>query len=390
MTSGAGMDPKSIKAKEAAAAKAKADAEKLAAKQAGDARQAELEASYNQNAGIKKYTQSDAEKKAGVNALEFEGVKDIRTGELLDQYKVDPFKGEASQRLKAEALGTGPSDWAKAALDRQKFEEGQGASRAGLQQQTAQSSAQSQLMRQGGLGSGGRLSLARSGARDALMAQQNNAAQGIQQRFGINETDATRRQSLLGQTADVERGADVANIATQKEGLGAQAQFDANRYNAQMEAWGASEAAKAQRAAGGGGGKCFPEWTEIQMADDSVCSIVDIEVGQKVAGGGEVTEIRSYGEADGFQLYDYKGVDITGSHAVLELGKWIRVQDSVYGKLMDKTVDAVYTLVTENHLIKVNGITFSDDAETSEDYADEELSLKTLNKKLEQMNGAKQ
>jgi hypothetical protein len=341
-----------------------------------------LEETYASNPGLREFEQSAAEKKAGVKPASFEGLRDIRTGELRKEFKADPFTGEASQRLKGEALGTGPSQWAKAALGRQKFEEGQLRDRGQLQAQTAQSQAQSQLARMGGLGGGARTSLARSGARDQLMAAQKAAAQGIQSRFGINEQDAQRRQELLGQTADVERAAQMANIGSMKEELGAKAEFDANRYNQQMSAWASKQSADAQRAAGRGGGKCFPEWTEIQMADDSLKSIIEIKVDDVVAGGGKVLEIRSYGDIENpHELWDYDGVDITGSHAVLEFGKWVRVQDSVYGKAMNKSVDTVYTLVTEEHLIMINGITFSDDVETDEDFPDEEISLKALNKK---------
>jgi len=194
------------------------------------------------------------EREAGVEAPGFEGVRDIKTGQLLDQYKLDPFAGEASQRLRQEALGTGPSEWAKNALGKQQFEEANQMGNVGRQQQMAQSQAQSQLMRQGGLGGGSRTSLARSGMRDQLMAAQGVASAGQLARFGISDTDAKRRQGLLGTNADAERQAQMANIGTQKEALSAKAQFDANRYAKQMEAWAAKQGADATRAAGSGGG----------------------------------------------------------------------------------------------------------------------------------------
>ena len=87
------------------------------------------------------------------------------------------FSGAASQKLQQEALSTGPSDWAKNALAKQQFEEGQAAGSAGLQQQSAQSGAESNLMRLGGLSGGARTSLARSGAKDLLNAKQGVAGQ---------------------------------------------------------------------------------------------------------------------------------------------------------------------------------------------------------------------
>lgn len=205
--------------------------------------------------GLQLLEQTDAERRAGVTAPGYEGERDINTGQLLNQYKINPFEGEASQRLRTEALGTGPSTWAQNALGRQKFEEAGARGNVGLQQQTAQSQAQSQLMRQGGLGGGARTSLARSGARDQLMANQGVANAGVLARYGINDTDAQRRQQLLGTSADVERQASLQNLQTQQSDLTRKAQFDANRYNQQMSAWAAKQTADATRAASGGGGK---------------------------------------------------------------------------------------------------------------------------------------
>jgi len=200
------------------------------------------------------------ERQAGVTPPGWAGMRDVKTGQLLDQYKIDPFAGEASQKIRAEALGTGPSEWAKNALGKQQFEQGQQMGAAGLQSQQAQSQARASLMQQGGLGGGARTSLARSGARDQLMAQQGVGQAGALARFGINDTDANRRQELLGTTADVERGGALQNLGTTRADLENRAKFDANRYNEQMKAWGTKQSADATRAAGrsgGGGGGCF-------------------------------------------------------------------------------------------------------------------------------------
>ena len=256
MTTGQNMmSQKDIDAKNAADENARQEKLAMESERAARAAQDKLNTDYGANKGRRTYEQSAAEEKAGVQAQDYEGMRDIRTGELLDQYRVDPFKGDASKRMRDEALGSGPSEWAKAALQRQQFEQGQGADKAGLQQQTAQSAAQAQLARQGGIGSGARTSLARSGARDALMAQQQNAAQGIQQRFGINETDTKRRQDLLAGTADIERQAQLKNMESLQGDVTNLAKFQGNRYNAQMKAWADEQSANATREAGGGGGK---------------------------------------------------------------------------------------------------------------------------------------
>jgi hypothetical protein len=218
--------------------------------------QAAQAANASKGPGYEALTQSDQEKAAGILPPGYNGMTDTKTGQLLDQYKINPFAGEASQRLRQEALSTGPSAWANNALKKQGFEESGARSAAALQQQQGQSNAMSQLMRQGGLGGGARTSLARSGARDALMASQGVGSQGILQRYGINDTDTKRRQELLGQNADVERQADLQNINTASGELKNRATFDANRYNQQMGAWAAKQSADATRAAGrSGGGK---------------------------------------------------------------------------------------------------------------------------------------
>src|SRR5262245_27482523 len=59
---------------------------------------------YNQHgAGYRGYEQTDAEKRAGVLPPGFEGIVDVKTGQLLDQFKVNPFAGEASKKIRGMA-----------------------------------------------------------------------------------------------------------------------------------------------------------------------------------------------------------------------------------------------------------------------------------------------
>lgn len=204
--------------------------------------------------GYEALPQNQFEKQAGVTPPGYRGMTDVQTGALLDQYKVNPFASPEAQKLRERANATGPSDLAQAQLQRQKYEESNQMGKVGLQAQQAQSQAQSQLMRQGGLGGGARTSLARSGMRDQLMAQQGVGSQGVMSRYGINEADLQNKQNLMGQVADVARQGDLSNIQSMQSELKNRATFDANRYNQQMQAWGAKQSADATRAAGGGGG----------------------------------------------------------------------------------------------------------------------------------------
>lgn len=240
---------------------AKGKAENQKALDEANAQVKTLQDLYKNRPGYVALTQGRQEKEAGVMPPGYEGTRDVRTGQLLDQFKINPFAGEASQRIRGEALGAGPSQAALAQLGQQRFEESQARGAAALQQQQAQSQAQSQLARLGGLGGGARTSLARSGARDQLMAAQGVGAQGVQSRFNINNQDLQRRQQLLGQVADVERQGDLQNLQATTEDINRRAAFDANRYNQQMAAYGAQQSARATEYAGarsgGGGGCCF-------------------------------------------------------------------------------------------------------------------------------------
>lgn len=324
---------------------------------------------------------SKYEREAGVLPPGFEGFRDRDTRELLKEFKIDPFTGEASQRLRGEALGTGPSALTQLQLQRQKAEEAKMRGDVGLRSQAEQSNAMSNLMRTGGLGGGARTSLARSGMRDALMAKQGVASQGVMSRFGINESDMKRKQDLLGQTADLERQADVANLDTLKSDIGRRTDFDQNRYKELMTAYGAEQTAKATRDAGAaqarGSGKCFSPDAKISMEDGPDIEISKIKVGDRVLLGGTVLSVHKFDEPN--ILYNYGGCELTGSHAVYEDNEWKRVKDSSGAIKTDKLVSSVFNLVTESHLIVSCGVVFSDNMETDLDLASEEDSLKDLN-----------
>jgi hypothetical protein len=330
--------------------------------------------------GYRAVEQSAQEKAAGVVAPGFEGVRDVKTGKLLDQYKSDAYAGEALQKLKGQAFAEGDSPWAKMQLEKQALEQSQGRDQAASSQAQALAQAQSNLMRQGGLSSGARTRMAMQGAKDMALAQQRVNAQGIGQRLGIQEQDLNRKQDLLGKFGDAESAANEKNIGRMSEDVRAGSAFDMERYGQQMGAYGAAKTAEAQRAAAGSGGKCFFEDSKVLMNDMTVKPISQIKSGEVIFAGGLVLASRSYYSAEGFELYDYDGVFLTGSHSVKECGEWKHVEDSFKAKKTNMRAKEVYTLVTENHFIVANKVVFSDDVETNENLIDEAQSLKALNK----------
>lgn len=232
-------DPAAVAANNAAALAAQK-------KKDDDTMKAYQEQIYGSAPGTEVMAPNQDEQSAGINAS-FRGVTDPKTGQLLDQYKVNPFAGDASKQLRSEALldPSKASAWTAPQLSQQQFEEGQSMGAAGAQQQSAESNARSSLMRFGGMGGGARTSLARSGARDLLMAKQNVGAQGVTARAGITNADLTRRQGLLGTTADVERQGDLKNLESLQGNMANRQAFDINRYNQLMAAWGAKKTAAA-------------------------------------------------------------------------------------------------------------------------------------------------
>ena len=65
-------------------------------------------------------------------------------------------------------------------------------------------------------------------------------------------------------------------------------------------------------------------------------------------------------------LYDYKGVKVSGSHMVNENDTWLRVEDSKLAKSLGNDEHIVYTLGTDNRRILIDNILFTDYFEVDE------------------------
>lgn len=130
---------------------------------------------------------------------------------------------------------------------------------------------------------------------------------------------------------------------------------------------------------------CFEAGTPIEMDDGSRRPISQLYVGAKTKGG-EVISIRTSISAEGTRFV-YKGVEVTGSHAVNENGTWIRVQDSDYSAKQDGP-GTVWSLVTDKHRIWIDGIEFADEHENDDyEHLTIEQSLDELNKQQKSKEG---
>ena len=133
----------------------------------------------------------------------------------------------------------------------------------------------------------------------------------------------------------------AANVAA------AQAARDKNKHDRERGGGGG---------AGKGGGKgCFVKGTMIEMADGTEKEITTITVGELTKGG--VVEAKL--EFMPTQIYNYKGVEVSGSHLVMENNQFIKVEDSKRSVLTDK-IEPVYCFETSDNRIWVKGIEFGD------------------------------
>lgn len=121
---------------------------------------------------------------------------------------------------------------------------------------------------------------------------------------------------------------------------------------------------------------CFHPDTLVEMADGAHIPISRIEVGAYTKGGLVLATSR----AIGYDYYWYKGVLVTGKHAVKENGKWIRVEKSPNALRMKGFTEIVCSLTTTRHRIWIKGIEFADERET-DNYED-----LTIDESLEALN----
>ena len=125
---------------------------------------------------------------------------------------------------------------------------------------------------------------------------------------------------------------------------------------------------------------CFAPGTLIEMQNGDKKMIKNLILGDNTKGG--LVESLRISKVDTGDVYNYKGVDVTGYHAVLEDGKWIRIKDSGLSTKTDNN-GVVLSIVTDKHRVYSNDIEFADEHET-DDYENLSLddSLKKLNENL--------
>ena len=113
----------------------------------------------------------------------------------------------------------------------------------------------------------------------------------------------------------------------------------------------------------GGGGGCFIAGTMISMHDGTLKPVELVDIGDEVSVGGKVF---ATGKFLIDNLYDYNGIQVSGTHMVKEDGAWTRVQDSRLGVSLGDDEVIVYVFGSENRRIIINNTEFTDYFELSE------------------------
>lgn len=116
-------------------------------------------------------------------------------------------------------------------------------------------------------------------------------------------------------------------------------------------------------AAGVGIAYCFDENTLIKMEDGHSQKISKLKVGDKIYLGGKITGIiKSKHNND---IYNYKGIIVSGEHLVLDNQKWIKVKNCSRSRKIRYSKEYLYCLSTENNkIVTHNNIIFRDFDET--------------------------
>ena len=127
--------------------------------------------------------------------------------------------------------------------------------------------------------------------------------------------------------------------------------------------FGDSSGGSSSGSGGTGGGGCFIAGTMITMADGTHKAVELVDIGDEVAVGGKVF---ATGKFLIDNLYEYKGIQVSGTHMVKEDGMWTRVENSKHGVSLGNEDAIVYVFGSENRRIIIKGIEFTDYFELSE------------------------
>jgi len=109
---------------------------------------------------------------------------------------------------------------------------------------------------------------------------------------------------------------------------------------------------------------CFSGETEVKMRDNKEKRIKDIKVGDELKGNNIVISIMEL-KSDKNNMFIYNGIEVSGSHKVLENNKWIEIKESKESKKIEwDEKKNVYCLNTSKGKINIKNKIFKDFKET--------------------------
>ena len=105
---------------------------------------------------------------------------------------------------------------------------------------------------------------------------------------------------------------------------------------------------------------CFDKDTCLVMDDGSIKTISTLSVGDTLLYDGRVTSVMKI-TSNGSDMYNYKGIVVSGTHYVYEDNSLVKVKDSInsvyYNNYMEKEL---YCINTESKQIHIGNVTFAD------------------------------
>jgi hypothetical protein len=100
---------------------------------------------------------------------------------------------------------------------------------------------------------------------------------------------------------------------------------------------------------------CFTGNTLVRLADGTAKAIKDVRINDVLQLGGKVVATMQFEMPS--SIHTYKGVRVTGDHAVKANGAWLRVADAPGAVASSPTVeegDIIFDLITKGHRIVVS------------------------------------
>lgn len=288
-----------------------------------------------------------------------------RYGELRPDYtlmqsapgELDPrFKdslGSAYQSMLDKSLTQGDTEAARLAREQQSLMSGQ--ARNNISSQTAGQVAQARgnLAARGGLRSGAAERLGMQGMNANMAANQAQTAQNQQANLGISMQDEAMKNQMLQQAGNAQQNVQGSNVNRLQQDVTNQNLQQFGLYSEDMAAFAAQQSANAQASAN----SCFTGDMKVVLLDGTAKRFDELKLGDITLRGGKVFAIQT-SLVD--KIYNYKGVMVTGSHAVFHENKWVRVRDTDALAEDLETPVQVFCAATENHRLIVDHLVFAD------------------------------